>query len=59
MAGILILAEHLNGAVRDITKEAIGAAASVKSQLGGPVVVAVIGHDVGSIAESLNLTDVD
>lgn len=59
MAGILILAEHLNGAVRDITKEAIGAAASVKSQLGGPVVVAVIGHDVGSIAESLNLADVD
>ena len=59
MSGILIIAEHLNGAVRDITKEAIGAAASVKSGLGGPVVVAVIGKDVAAVADSLDLAGVD
>lgn len=59
MAGILIIAEHLNGAVRDITKEALGAAGSVKGVLGGPVVVVVIGNKVASIADSLDLPGVD
>jgi electron transfer flavoprotein alpha subunit len=59
MAGILIIAEHLNGAVRDITKEAIGAARSVKDALGGPVVVAVLGSQTGGIADTLNLPGVD
>ncbi|MGE0023987.1 MAG: electron transfer flavoprotein subunit alpha/FixB family protein [Hyphomicrobium sp.] len=59
MAGILIIAEHLNGAVRDITKEAIGAARSVKDGLGGPLVVAVIGSATDAIAETLNLPGVD
>ena len=59
MAGVLVIAEHLNGAVRDITKEAIGAAQSVKEALGGPVVVAVIGNDTAAIADSLDITGVD
>jgi len=59
MAGILLLAEHLNGAVRDITKEAIGAAISVKEQLGGPLVVAVIGENADAIANGVDLTGVD
>lgn len=59
MAGVLIIAEHLNGAVRDITKEAIGAAQSVKEALGGPVVVAVIGNDTAAIVDSLDLPGVD
>lgn len=59
MAGILIVAEHLNGVVRDITREAIGAAQQVKAGLGGPVVVAVIGNDIAAIADSLDLAGVD
>lgn len=59
MAGILIIAEHLNGAVRDITKEAIGAACSVKDGIGGSLVVAVIGNQTDAIADSLNLPGVD
>lgn len=57
MSGILIVAEHLNGAAKDITKECIGAAVSVA--LKGPVVVAVIGNDTADIARSLNLAGVD
>lgn len=59
MAGVLIIAEHLNGAARDITKEAIGAAQSVKAGLGGPLVVAVIGNQTAAIADTLNLPGVD
>lgn len=59
MSGVLILAEHINGAVRDITKEAIGAAASVKAALGGPVVVAVIGNQTDTLVQSVNLPGVD
>ncbi|MGD9712920.1 MAG: electron transfer flavoprotein subunit alpha/FixB family protein [Thermomicrobiales bacterium] len=59
MAGILIIAEHLNGAARDITKETIGAACSVKDCIGGSLVVAVIGNQTDAIADSLNLPGVD
>lgn len=59
MAGILIIAEHIDGAVRDITKESIGAAASIKDAIGGPVVVAVIGKDTAALADSVDLAGVD
>lgn len=59
MAGILIIAEHLSGAARDITKEAIGATQSLKAGLGGPLVVAVIGNQTAAIADTLNLPGVD
>lgn len=59
MAGILIIAEHLNGAVRDITKESIGAAASIKGALNGPLIVAVIGKETAELAKSVNLPGVD
>lgn len=59
MAGILIIAEHLNGAARDITKEAIGAARSIKNGIAGALVVAVIGNQTDAIADSLNLPGVD
>lgn len=59
MAGILIIAEHLNGAARDITKEAIGAAVSLKDGVGGPIVVAVIGSQTDEVVNSLNLPGVD
>lgn len=59
MAGILIVAEHLKGAVRDITKESIGAAQFVKAALGGPVVIAVIGNETSQIVDSLDIAGVD
>ena len=59
MGGILIIAEHLNGAVRDITKESIGAAVSVKAALGGPVIVAVIAEQAAPLAGSVDLAGVD
>lgn len=59
MPGVLIIAEHLNGSVRDITKEMIGAAASIKDRLGGPVVVALISANPAALTEAINLAGVD
>src|SRR5207302_7956182 len=42
---VLIVAEHLQGQVRDVTYELVSAARS----LGGPVTVAVIGEDPASL----------
>jgi len=50
---VLVVAEHLQGRVRDVTYELIPAA----RELGGPVVVAVIGSDPGSL--DVNRTGVD
>ena len=50
MPGILIIAEHLNGSVRDITKESIGAAASLKGSYGGPVIVVPLSQPYRRVA---------
>jgi electron transfer flavoprotein alpha subunit len=42
---VLVIAEHLQGRVRDVTYELVSAAL----ELGGPVTVAVIGPDPGSL----------
>ena len=59
MPGILIVAEHMDGALRDITGEMIGAATALKASLGGPLLVAVIGDADGSLAEAANIEGVD
>ncbi|MFQ5775897.1 MAG: electron transfer flavoprotein subunit alpha/FixB family protein [Kiloniellaceae bacterium] len=59
MSGILVIAEHLSGEVRDITGEMIGAAASIKGEIGGPVMVAVIGDGSDNLAGQVNLDGVD
>ena len=59
MAGILAIAEHIRGELRDITGELIGAAVSVKDQLGGPLMVAVIGDDPGAFVAKIDLEGVD
>lgn len=59
MAGILILSEHVEGALRDITREMIGAAASIKEGFGGPVIVAVLSSDPAKLAAEVNLAGVD
>ncbi len=59
MAGILVIAEHLDGDLRDITGELIGAAVPLKADIDGPLVVAVIGDDPSGLAQSANLEGVD
>lgn len=59
MAGILILAEHFRGALRDITAELAGAALSLKDKLGGPVTLAVLSDGDADLAASANLAGVD
>jgi electron transfer flavoprotein alpha subunit len=52
---VLVVAEHLRGEVRPVTLELVTAA----KELGGPVAVAVIAKDPGSIADSVNVEGVD
>lgn len=59
MPGILVVAEHLNGALHDITGEMIGAAAEIKQALGAPLMVLVIGDQDGTLAKAANLEGVD
>jgi len=59
MPGILIVAEHLNGIIRDISMEMIGAAASIKEQFGGPVSVLVVSDNPSGLVPAVNLTGVD
>ena len=59
MSGILIVAEHLQGELRDITGEMIGAAVALKDRLGGPLTVVVIGGDPASLAAKADLAGVD
>jgi len=55
MSGVLIVAEHLQGRLRDVTRELVTAAGG----LGGPLTVAVIARDPGPLAEAVNLSGVD
>ncbi len=59
MPGILIIGEHLNGSVRDITKEMIGAALTIKDRLGGPLIVALISENPAALTVAVNLHGVD
>ncbi len=59
MAGILVVAEHFDGVLRDVTLEMIGAAAELKEGLGGPLALLVIGQDVDSLASAANREGVD
>ncbi len=59
MAGILVVGEHLQGAVRDITGEMIGAAVALKAEIGGPLTVLLVGADAPTLAEAVNLEGVD
>lgn len=59
MPGILVIGEHLNGSVRDITKEMIGAALSIKDRLGGPIIVALMSENPAALTDAVNLQGVD
>jgi len=53
--GTLVIAEHLQGQLRDVTLECVSAA----RELDGPVTVCVIGRDAGTIAGQANVAGVD
>jgi electron transfer flavoprotein alpha subunit len=55
MSGTLVVAEHLQGHLRDVTRELVTAA----RELGGPVAVAVIAADPGALSEEAALEGVD
>jgi electron transfer flavoprotein alpha subunit len=52
---VLVVAEHLRGELRPVTLELVSAA----KELDGPVAVAVIAKNPGSLAEALNVDGVD
>jgi electron transfer flavoprotein alpha subunit len=55
MPGTLIVAEHLDGRVRDVTLECVTAA----RELGEPVTVAVVAADPSALASGVDVTGVD
>lgn len=59
MTGILIVAEHNQGIISDITGEIIGAAVSLKKSLGGPIILALLTDNPSALIEDVNLAGVD
>jgi len=59
MSGILLIADHANGKLADISSEMVGAANLIKEGLGGPLVVAIIGKSPADFTDALNLPGVD
>lgn len=59
MAEILVVAEHLRGELRDISKELVGAGNLLKEKIGGPLVVLLVGRDAEPLAKTLDLPGVD
>ena len=59
MTGILIIAEHNQGIISDITGEMIGAAVSLKKSLGGPIILALLSDNPSALIEDVNLAGVD
>ena len=55
MSGVLVVAEHLRGRLRDVTLELVSAA----HELGGPVAVAVIAKEPAPLVEALSVEGVD
>jgi electron transfer flavoprotein alpha subunit len=55
VSGVLVVAEHIGGQVRDVTHELVTAA----RELGGPVAVAVIAEDPSALADQVNREGVD
>lgn len=56
MSGVLVIAEHRQGELRDVTAELVGAAAALGL---GPVAVAVLAGTPGALADACALQGVD
>lgn len=59
MAGIFVIAEHLDGQIAKISKEVIGAAQNLKSDAGGSLSVLVLSDGSPDLNEQVNLDGVD
>lgn len=59
MSGILVVAEYLNGQIAKISREIVGAASTVKADLGGPLKVVVLSDGDARLVESMKLVGVD
>ena len=59
MPGILVVAEQLDGVLRDVSAELVGAAVAIKDRIGGPLQVLVIGADPEALAAGVDLEGVD
>jgi electron transfer flavoprotein alpha subunit len=59
MSGILVIADHVDGALRDVTLEAVAAAAELRDGIGGEIAVAVLGAEPAALAGGLALEGVD
>jgi len=57
MGDVLVVAEHLNGVLADITFEMLGKGRELASTLVGKVSVALLGNDVRPLAEQLGAAD--
>jgi electron transfer flavoprotein alpha subunit len=56
-ASILVVAEHFQGHLTDVTFELLGKARELAPALGGQVGVALLGHDVGGLVSELGAAD--
>lgn len=59
MAGILVIAEHLDGRIAKISKEIIGAGTTMKARSGGSLKVVALSDGTTDLAGDLNLGGVD
>ncbi len=59
MSGVLAVAEHRQGELRDVSPEVVTAGAELAAETGGDLHLAIIGGDVDAFAEELNLDGVD
>ena len=59
MSGVLIVAEHRQGALREVTLELIAAAKELKNAGVGPLAVAMLGSDVSAMLGVVALDGVD
>lgn len=59
MSGILVVAEHTRGVLADISAELVGAAVSIKKDIGGPLCVIIVGQNAEQFVPQMNLQGVD
>ena len=59
MSAILVVAEHRQGVLRDVTLELISAARQLREAGNGPVAVAVLGNDLAALTRAVSVEGVD
>ena len=56
MSGVWVWIEHSNGAIKQISLEALGAARKVADGLGQSLTALVLGHNVSGVADAASFT---